>query len=188
MDQSELPASLQSFLEAGDPPIVFTPGSANCMAGRFFRAAVDACVAMHRRGVLLTRFSDQVPKNLPAFIAHFDYAPLSELLPRSAALISHGGIGSVSQAMAAGLPQLIMPLAHDQFDNAARVRRLSVGDSLEPRRFTGRRIARVLERLLASNKVLHACRSIRERLHGRDGLSRTAGALWERFAERNAKN
>ncbi len=46
------------------------------------------------------------------------------LVPRLAALVHHGGIGTTAQAMRAGVPQLITPFAHDQFDNAARVERL----------------------------------------------------------------
>ena len=41
----------------------------------------------------------------------------------------------MSKAMAAGVPQLILPLAYDQLDNAIRVRRLGAGVLLEPASF-----------------------------------------------------
>jgi UDP:flavonoid glycosyltransferase YjiC (YdhE family) len=54
-------------------------------------------------------------------------APFDRLLPRASAIVHHGGIGTVACAIAAGIPQLVCPLAYDQFDNAARVERLGLG-------------------------------------------------------------
>ncbi len=55
------------------------------------------------------------------------YVPLGQWLPRCHAVIHHGGIGTTSRAMNAGVPQLIRPMAFDQFDNAARVERFELG-------------------------------------------------------------
>ena len=96
---------------------------------------------------------------------------------RGAALVHHGGIGTAAQAMAAGVPQLIMALAHDQYDNAARVTRLGIGDWLTPTWFTGGRVAKRLARLLASADTRGACRQVAERLAPRDGLARTAAVV-----------
>jgi UDP:flavonoid glycosyltransferase YjiC (YdhE family) len=91
--------------------------------------------------------------------------------------VHHGGVGTVAQALAAGVPQLIMPLAHDQHDNAERVRRLGVGDALAPRKFTGAAVSRKLAALLDSSAVANNCRAIAARLAQRDGCARTADAL-----------
>ncbi len=61
----EPPEELESFLSQGDPPIVFTPGSANLFGHAFFRTAIEACERLGRRGLLLTRFPEQIPSNLP---------------------------------------------------------------------------------------------------------------------------
>jgi UDP:flavonoid glycosyltransferase YjiC (YdhE family) len=185
-----LSAEVQAFLAAGDRPLAFTPGSANIFGGDFFRAAVEACERLGRRGILLTRFPEQVPANLPASVRHFDYVPLTPLLPRCAALVHHGGIGTAAQAMAAGIPQLIMALAHDQYDNAARIQKLGIGDWTTPTWFCGPRVARMLERLLASAAVRAACRTVADRLQTRDGLPQMAEAIerWshERLSSRVA--
>lgn len=87
-------------------------------------------------------------------------SPFSLLLSRSAALVHHGGIGTVSQALRAGVPQLIRPMAFDQHDNAARLRRLGVGDRLDPRRYRAPAVAERLESLLAAPSVAERCREI----------------------------
>ncbi|RPJ39015.1 MAG: hypothetical protein EHM35_03255, partial [Planctomycetaceae bacterium] len=58
---------------------------------------------------------------------HFPYVPLSSVLPRAAAVVHHGGIGTTGQAFAAGIPQLVVPFTDDQSDNAARVQRTGAG-------------------------------------------------------------
>lgn len=175
----ELPADVAEFLETGEAPVVFTPGTANMHARRFFEAAVDACRRLGRRGILLTRYADQVPTPLPASVRHVPYVALDALLPRAAAFVHHGGIGSTSQALAAGIPQLIMPLAHDQFDNLARLERFGVGTGLGVRRFTGARLARRLKSLLDSPTVAVACRDIASRFT-RNGLELAAAAIEEK--------
>ena len=52
--------------------------------------------------------------------------PFSSVFPLCAAVVHHGGIGTCAQALAAGVPQLTMPLAFDQPDNATRLSRLGV--------------------------------------------------------------
>jgi rhamnosyltransferase subunit B len=83
-------------------------------------------------------------------------------------LVHHGGIGTASQALAAGVPQLVMPLSHDQPDNARRLRGLGVARSLPPERFRGPAVAEALAGLLADPAVAEACRECANRFDGRD--------------------
>jgi len=108
-------ADLEKFLAEGDRPIVFTPGSAMRHARGFFQVSLEACRALHRRAIFLTPYTEQVPRDLPPTIRDFAYVPFSLLLDRAAALVHHGGIGTCAQAMKAGVPQIIVPMAHDQF-------------------------------------------------------------------------
>jgi rhamnosyltransferase subunit B len=156
--------ALDAFLAEGDAPVVVTPGSANTQAAIFFREATDALRLLKRRGILLTRFPEQVPVDLPAGIKTFEYLPFSQVFPRAAAVIHHGGIGTTAQCFAAGVPQLIMPMAHDQPDNAARIKRLGVGDYLYPKAFRAPAIAKKLDALEASPLVGNACANVREQM------------------------
>ena len=85
-DHQPLSPGLLQFLDAGDPPIAFTPGSANQSAASFFRAAVDASQRLNRRALLLTRYTEHLPP-LPGTVHHEGFAPFSRLLPRCAALV-----------------------------------------------------------------------------------------------------
>lgn len=166
-----LERDLSAFLMQGPAPLVFTYGTAMRQGKRFFETAIAVCRRMNRRGILLAAAGDQVPSGLPEGVIHRPYVPLSLLLPRSAALIHHGGIGTLTQALAAGIPQLIVPMAFDQFDNGDRVRRLGVGLTLSPNRFTPARAARCLNRLLLSPQVAQRCRNTRALMAREDGVS-----------------
>lgn len=160
----EMPAELESFLEAGAPPIVFTVGSFARRSRRFFEVCVEGCERMGRRGVLLAPTRDLVPESLPETLRYFDYVPLSALLPRAAAIVHHGGIGTTALALAAGIPQIVVPFADDQPDNAVRVRRLHAGLVVTRADYRPETVARTLEHLLESKEIAVACRFAAERI------------------------
>src|SRR5262249_55048888 len=154
-------------------PIVFTPGTGNMHARAFFTTAVAACTRLKRRALLLTQYEGQGPSRLPTGIRSFHYVPLGQLLPPVAALVHPRGIGTVSQALAAGVPQLICPMAYDQPDNAARVKRLGIGDWLAPRSFQIHAVKRKLRSLLNSAEVAQRCRMVAARLQNSHALEAT---------------
>jgi len=165
-----LSPALQRFLDAGPAPVAFTHGTGNFQAAAYFR---DACAAVARRGlraILLTPHRDQVPADLPPSVLWQDYVPLRRLLPRVAALAHHGGIGTTAESLRAGTPQLVVPLAHDQFDNAARVRALGVGVSLRADRVNAARLADRLMQLTDSAAVAAQCRAVSARFAGNDPM------------------
>lgn len=175
----ELPAEVADFLADGEPPLVFTPGSAMAQGESFFQAAVEACTQLGHRGVLLSKYTEHLPIRLPPTVRHFAFVPFSALLPRAAALVHHGGIGSCAQGLAAGVPQLLMPMAYDQPDNAARLRRLGVGRSLPPRHFTGPKVAALLDELLTDERVAANCRHWADACDPQAGLSRACALIEE---------
>jgi rhamnosyltransferase subunit B len=146
-----LQPELLAFLAHGERPIVFTPGSANVQAASFFAVAAAAVKRIGCRAVFVTREPGQVPSDLPAGILTVAYAPFSTLLKHAAVFVHHGGIGTLSQGFAAAVPQLIMPMAHDQPDNADRLERLGAGAGLSVRQFTPERVAHELQRLLTDD-------------------------------------
>ncbi len=173
----KLEPHIESFLRDADAPIAFTPGSGMMHARDFFSQSVKACELIGRRGVLLTRFEDQVPNQLPESVRHFKYVPFSQLLPRCSAIVHHGGIGTLSQAMVAGIPQLIMPLAWDQPDNANRLKRMGVADAILPKHFRAPAVAKKLSRLLNDQQVSQQCHHYAQLLHQAKPLETTCDLI-----------
>jgi len=178
--RGELPEEVRRFCEAGPPPIAFTLGTGMAHAADFFRTAVAACEARGARGLLLTKYPDVVPAQLPATVRHCAFAPFRQLLPLCGAIVHHGGVGTTAAALEAGCPQLALPLAWDQPDNAARIIELGAGLALGSRRRSSRHMSDSLARLMTP-EVADRCRAIASRANGEDGLELAAKWL-EEFA------
>ncbi len=173
-----LPLEVERMLDAGGAPVVFTAGTANASSHAFFEASVRASQLSGRRAILITQDAAQLPAPLPASVAHFGYVPFKALLPRVAAFVHHGGIGTTSQALLAGVPQLVRPMGFDQFDNACRVRTLGVARQLLPRRYRPDAAAAALDGLLGDAQVRTRCAEVAQRMsRERSGAAVAADAL-----------
>lgn len=173
----QLPPEVEAFLEAGDAPVVFTAGTAATSERSFFEESAEACRRGGIRGIFLTRYREQLPVELPENVRHFDFLPFSVVLPRAAAIVHHGGIGTSSQALTAGVPQLLRPRAYDQFDNAYWLRRLGVAVELAPRLYRANAVAQALEEITRSPAIREACSNARKRLSGQDAVGHTCDVI-----------
>ena len=161
---------LVDFLEAGEPPIVFTLGTtAVNEPGHFYEVSATVTRELGLRAVLVTGPNGDCSKNDDQVIA-VPWAPHDLLFAHSRAVVHQGGIGTLAEATAAGRPMIIMPYAHDQADNAWRASRLGVGDILTRRRYRARQLTRSLQRILNSHGCAAACQ------HARCEMSREHGA------------
>ena len=157
-----LPPDIERFLADGPPPVVIGFGSMrHDDPARPAREVVDGLRRAGRRGILLAGWSGLSVSGGGDILA-VEEAPLGGLLPRAAAIVHHGGVGTVGAALHAGTPQVISPFFGDQSFWAGRLRELGVA----PRplmRITGEALA--------------------ERLRAADALADTAGALGEVMAD-----
>ena len=187
-EQEHASEPIERFLDSGPPPIIFTLGStAVHVAGPFYQASAGACRILNRRGLLLTGRPEYAPRNLPPGVAAFTYAPYSVVLPRGCATVHHGGIGTTAQSMRAGTPTVIVPFAHDQFDNAARTRRLGLSATVSRSRVTPESLAAALRQLLDDPDCLRRAADFGRSLSAEDGAESAADEL-ERLAQTGRKN
>ena len=171
-------AELDAFLAAGEPPVVFGLGSSAVMvAGDFWRAAIDAAVSLGRRAVLLTGSPPARLGAVPPTVKLFDYLPYSAVFPGAAAIVHSGGIGTLAQALAAGRPQLIVPVAFDQPDNARRTAALGVARSLPFSGATAGAMARELATIMSGPEHARRARAVGDAVSRENGACAAADAL-----------
>lgn len=176
-DAADLPPALGRFLAAGEPPVVFATPSWMRQARRFFDVSVEACRRLGRRGILLTRFPEQLPPRLPENVRHFDFVPYGVLLPRAAALVHFGGVGNLAFALAAGIPQLVSPLVLDHPHNARRLLELGVAARIAPRAWRPGAVARSLDHLIGSPEVSERCRALAEAVDSAGALANACSGI-----------
>jgi len=171
-------AELEAFLAAGEPPIVFGLGSSAVMvAGDFWRAAIEAAGRLKRRAILLTGMPPDSLGTVPPGVKVFQYLPYSAVFPRAAAIVHSGGIGTLAQALAAGRPQLIVPVAFDQPDNARRTVALGIARNIPFGNATAAAMAYELAALFAAPDCISRARAIGEAIAREDGARNAADAL-----------
>ena len=176
---------LEDFLSNGEPPVVFTLGSAAVLAaGNFYEFSARAAIRLGIRAVLLIG-SD--PRNhprqaLPPHICVAEYAPYSALFSRAAMVVHQGGVGTTAQCLRAGKPMLIMPYSHDQPDNARRMRRLKVARMITRANYTPLRVARKLKAMLANRQIARRAELVANRLQHEDGVRSACDALEALYA------
>jgi UDP:flavonoid glycosyltransferase YjiC (YdhE family) len=169
-DTTEIPDDLAQFFGGGAPPVIFTQGSHSPIADPFFHAGVEACQKLRLRGVLAGVRPEFKTESLPDSVMSCAFVPFNKVLPRAAAIVHHGGVGTTAQSLWAGIPQVIVPLFDDQFYNARRVEQLGAGQRLSKRKLAATTLAGTLQRVLESQWTVQRCREIASWMRQRDPM------------------
>jgi rhamnosyltransferase subunit B len=186
--RDELSPDLERFLASGPAPVVFTLGTGvvgkGPAADSFYRESLKAVRILKLRSLFLVGKDpkSRLPVPLPKGVAAVDHAPFSKLFPRAAAVVHQGGIGTIAQVLRAGRPQLVVPFAVDQPDNAQRVQRLGGTDVLYPRQYTAPRAARRLGNLLGDSEYIRRAGEVAGLVRSEDGVGDACDAIEELFA------
>jgi UDP:flavonoid glycosyltransferase YjiC (YdhE family) len=136
-------------LPPGDDPLVLVaPSTAHDSRNHLVRTALEALAGEPVRVVATTNHVvPQGPIEVPGNAILVDWLSYSQLMPAASLVISHGGHGTVTRALAAGTPLLISPFIGDMSETAMRVSWTKAGLSLpwrlcrpSPLRWATRRI------------------------------------------------
>jgi UDP:flavonoid glycosyltransferase YjiC (YdhE family) len=181
-----MPPDVAAFLDAGEPPVVFTLGSAAVSAaGTFYEESAKSVAALGCRAILLVgRHPENIPGHLPAHVLAVDSAPHDQLFPRAAVVVHQGGVGTTGQAMRSGRPQLVVPHAHDQPDNAFRVKRLGIARVVYPTRYRASRVVAELKTLLSDHRTRANAAEVGCLVRAEAGASAAVAALLDVLATR----
>jgi rhamnosyltransferase subunit B len=173
-----VPRDVWQFLSEGAPPVLVTAGSGMMLAPAFYRAAVEGCVRAGRRVIVLG--GDPEPwSGAGGQVRHWRWLPLAGLVPQVAAVVHHGGIGTVAQCLAAGSAQLILAQGVDRPDNAARVERLGTGAALPPAAWRPAEVASAMRRLLDDPAYQVRAKARAATMRADDGVARACDTIEE---------
>ena len=171
----ELDDDVKRFLDES-PPLAFVTSTAGPRKQAFFQTAIDTCLQLGKRGILLGGSRKKhLPNHLPKTVRHFEFAPLLSLLPHCEAIVHRAGIGVSSFALAAGCPQLLLPVAFGQPDTANRLARLGVGQVA--RRLNATEWSAKIVKLLENSQTQKQCHRFAEAIRRSDPLTQIADHL-----------
>jgi UDP:flavonoid glycosyltransferase YjiC (YdhE family) len=175
---TQIPDELLRFLDNGAPPIVFTLGSSAVWVARdFFQESIEAAKRLGRRAVLLIGDERNLPPMLPEGVIAVDYVPYQSIMPRACAVVHHGGVGTTSHGLLAGVPTLIVPFAFDQSDNAEHARKVGASRTLYRNNYQATRVADELYQLLKHPSYARRALEVSRQLKQEDGPGRAADLI-----------
>ena len=108
---------------------------------KFYPVSIEACGKLGCPTIVVTRYRELLPETLPDNVVWYEYLPLDMILQQVGVLIHHGGMGTLSGAMKAAIPQLVLPYYVDRPYNANLVYQLGIGNYLSKVNWTPDKIA-----------------------------------------------
>ncbi|NJM52609.1 MAG: hypothetical protein HC846_03940 [Blastocatellia bacterium] len=153
-DMGKMSEDLQKFLDTGEPPIVFTLGSAAVMDARdFYEQSIAAAKMLNRRAVMLYGIFNEPPKGLDNDRVGFDYAPYGQLFPRAAGVVHQGGVGTTSQVLRAGVPMLRNALFARSARQCFALPKIRRGGNYQPGRLSSRKCGAEIGKIIVEFKL-----------------------------------
>jgi vancomycin aglycone glucosyltransferase len=157
-DDRPLSRELETFLDAGEPPIYFGFGSIRA-PNDLNQVMIEAARAVGRRAIVSRGWADlSLPDDKPDCLA-IGEVNQQALFERVAAVVHHGGAGTTTAAARAGAPQVVIPQMYDQHYWALRVDALGIGTAHAPGAPTADSLTSALDRTLQP-AVTHRARPV----------------------------
>lgn len=142
--EPELLDYLSDQKQKGKALALITGGSSRMIDPLFYATAVDACRLAGISAILVTPYEEYWPKEQSENLMVCRAAPLKEIMKQVDLIIHHGGMGTISEALNAALPQIILPHLTDGPDNAERLARVKIAKKFPVSQWHAGRIAEVL--------------------------------------------
>ena len=173
-DNRPLSPALETFLDAGEPPIYFGFGSMRAPEN-LGRVMIQSARALGRRALVSRGWAEVSLADDGRDCLAIGDENHSALFARVAAAVHHGGAGTTTAATFAGVPQIVIPQLYDQPYWAQRVEQLGIGTAHSLGAPTTDSLTRALERSLRSD-VAERARAVAGTVR-RDGAAVSAQRL-----------
>jgi sterol 3beta-glucosyltransferase len=178
---------LLHFLQSGPPPVYVGFGSINVGGSEDkTRLILRALELSGQRGVILTGWGGLAHVPAPPDVFFIDDVPHAWLFPRTAAVVHHGGAGTTGAGLRAGVPNIITPVASDQYAWAERAMQLGVGPQApDMKSLSAEKLAQAIDKTVNDSALRARAAALGEKIRAEDGISRAVEVI-ERYSLRTA--
>lgn len=170
---------LVDWILQGEKPIIATMGSGYFFNKKFVKIVTQISKKLDKRFIVLVQedFFKDTPNVL--FRKHVN---LKKILPLSEIFIYHGGVGTLAQAISNGIPGIIIPMTHDQPDNAYRVEQKKLGVFLPESKLSVKRLMKKIIEIEQNSDIFDSVQEAKQKCVGIDGIT-NAVKLIEEFVQ-----
>jgi len=148
-------AEVEAWISSSDAPYVYVSfGSFLSVRADVLARVIAALRALGVRAAIALGSADRAELgDIPDDFLVREFLPQVRLLDDAAAAVSHGGNNSVTEAMTAGVPLVVLPFSTDQFAGAAAIEDAGFGVALPPNTATVDELAAAIAVVLALPRV-----------------------------------
>ncbi len=176
-----LPETLKAFLQGDKPVVAVTAGSVapeeRALFLSYYQTSIESILACGARALVINAPANIAFSGQRDEVLHLPFAPFSEVFPACAAVIHHGGIGTIAQCLRAGVPSLVVPGGIDQPFNTAQVVQRKAGVWIPRKHYTTRRAEHALTALLFTPTYRKHVREIQAQILQEDGVATLCTAV-----------
>jgi sterol 3beta-glucosyltransferase len=176
------PKELVEFIEAGSPPIYIGFGheheeewnSKTLTKETLTKIVLEALARSRQRAILLKGkdygFSDRV--QLPKEVFAIEWASFDWLFPKMAAVVHHGGLGTIHAVLKAGVPSIIVPYDVDNIFWGNRLVELGLSPPLIPQKqLSAKKLAQAIKFVVSDRKIRQNATAISKQVQAEDGVA-----------------
>lgn len=178
-------AELVDFLTAGPPPVCVGFGSSHQGKG-IVHKTVAALTLTKQRGIIIATGADrQELTTLPPEVFLTDSVPYDWLFPQVAVTVNHGGAGSTSAGLRAGIPNVTVPFVWDQPIWGQRLAELGVAPAPIPlSQCTVERLAQAIDFALHNQGLRSRAVDLGEKIRAEHGVMRAVEVFQQHLNQR----
>ncbi|HEY2857722.1 MAG TPA: nucleotide disphospho-sugar-binding domain-containing protein, partial [Terracidiphilus sp.] len=160
----------------GRPLIYASLGTLQNKNFKLFHCFAEACRGLEAQ-LVIAGASQESLGVLPENVLAVSYAPQLELLQRASLTLTHGGLNTVLDSLACGVPLLVTPITYEQPAIAQRVRWVGAGEMIPISRLHPARLKSGLQKLLADRAYAAAAQRMAEAIRAAGGVKRAADII-----------
>lgn len=181
----QMPDDLKAFLEAGDPPVFMTFGSASTydpILCETTQLMIKAVSLGKFRAIIQSRWEDfnEIPKS--SSIYRISYGPHQHIFPHCAAVVHHGGAGTTHSSTRCGCPSVVVEHALDERLWGILLNHAGLAPKpLHRRSLTPAKLAKAVCNVLGSMEMATRAKAAGRALLAENGVRSAIELIEERF-------
>jgi len=181
--KNKLPKKVEDFIVSGTPPVFIGFGSNPIYYPQELTQMFNRIAESTGQRLIVSKgWADLINSESSSDVLYVDDISYELLFPKMAAIIHHGGTGTMAYAARAGIPQAAFPFMADQFINRDQIFKLQIGPkTFDFKKMTEKEIVAAIRDCVSNDLYKRRAVEISEKIHEKDGLKLTVQLIEEEF-------
>lgn len=176
--QTGLSENVEEFLNSGKPPVFIGFGSNPVSRPEKYSQIFEEVSKATNQRLIVSKGWADLPENNSPDIFFVDEMPFDKLFTRLAAIVYHGGTGTMASAARAGIPQVAFPFMADQFENRKQIVKLGLGpNACDFKKISASALISAINECVTNENYKKNARDISQKLEASNGLELTIGLI-----------